>query len=324
MVHQTSVTGLGQSDVVSALALNYHSTLLASSSADHGVTVIAVDPASLTFSNQQRQTWKAHDSAVLALAFAHPEFGTILATGAVDGSVKVWQSSAGKWKLTATLNDARGSLRAIEFGHKEFGLKLATLASDSRLRVYECLDPSKAADWSLAEDIGLGTRAVSKVESDGAWSVSWLKEHWWGERIATSAGSTGMIRLFHLEPHAAWSNFLTIQSPKPVSSLAFAPASGRSYQLLAAGSRDGLVRIYKLYPPRYQKDEDEEEGDEEEWRHELEAELAVPSTDVGSVKVDWNMTGTVLSTAGEDGKVRLWKPTYTGQWRTVAELASAE
>lgn len=28
---------------------------------------------------------------------------------------------------------------------------------------------------------------------------------------------------------------------------------------------------------------------------------------VGGVKVDWNVTGTVLSTAQEDAKVRLWK-----------------
>lgn len=28
---------------------------------------------------------------------------------------------------------------------------------------------------------------------------------------------------------------------------------------------------------------------------------------IGAVKVDWNVTGTVLSTAGEDAKVRLWK-----------------
>lgn len=30
---------------------------------------------------------------------------------------------------------------------------------------------------------------------------------------------------------------------------------------------------------------------------------------VGEVKVGWNSTGTVLSTAGDDGKIRLWKCT---------------
>lgn len=47
------------------------------------------------------------------------------------------------------------------------------------------------------------------------------------------------------------------------------------------------------------------------WREELHAELEEGGGgkvgSVGSVKVEWNATGTVLSTAGDDAKVRLWK-----------------
>lgn len=75
--------------------------------------------------------------------------------------------------------------------------------------------------------------------------------------------------------------------------------------------------------------EDDEDDASSAWRYELEAELDDPNTPgskekngVASVRVDWNLTGTVLSTAGDDAKVRLWKPTYTGQWRTVAVLGT--
>jgi hypothetical protein len=48
-----------------------------------------------------------------------------------------------------------------------------------------------------------------------------------------------------------------------------------------------------------------------EWRGEMDAELddnsASARGSVGSVKVDWNLSGTVLSTAGDDARVRLWK-----------------
>lgn len=64
---------------------------------------------------------------------------------------------------------------------------------------------------------------------------------------------------------------------------------------------------------------------------------------VGNVKVDWNLTGTVVSTAGEDAKVRLWKcelfqfrflllpllisnfiANYVGEWKSIALLSTEE
>lgn len=38
---------------------------------------------------------------------------------------------------------------------------------------------------------------------------------------------------------------------------------------------------------------------------------ATSAGSVGNVKVDWNLTGTVVSTAGDDAKVRLWKCEYS-------------
>lgn len=189
---------------------------------------------------------------------------------------------------------------------------------------------------------GGGARAGGTVESDGAWAVSWCQEAWWGERIAVSSGSNGLIRvrcpcclllvsmpvltsptfarpqLFHFpsasSPSSApWTNFLNLLPSRPfitssshtgavssstptssafsvipgtgasaaagggnssassgpddpdgpygqghgstythtppTSSLAWAPPSGRSFLLLAAGARDGRARVWKVVPP---------------------------------------------------------------------------
>ena len=38
-------------------------------------------------------------------------------------------------------------------------------------------------------------------------------------------------------------------------------------------------------------------------------------------RVEWNITGTVLSSSGNDGKVRLWKQTVGGVWRTAGHIS---
>jgi len=39
-------------------------------------------------------------------------------------------------------------------------------------------------------------------------------------------------------------------------------------------------------------------------------------------RVEWNVTGTVLSSSGDDGKVRLWKANYLGQWKCTTVISA--
>lgn len=89
---------------------------------------------------------QAHDAAVSKLSWAHPEFGTILASSSFDRTVKVWEqtsyvdsdqpqlngastSSASRWTERAVLVDAKGTVRAVEFSPQHFGLKLVIINS---------------------------------------------------------------------------------------------------------------------------------------------------------------------------------------------------
>ncbi|GAA5916234.1 hypothetical protein JCM5296_001172 [Sporobolomyces johnsonii] len=435
---QTSALPSPHSDLITSVRFSPLSTHLASSSLDHSLRIVTQDPATGHW-DATPSHFKAHDAPVLALAWAPAEFGIVLASAGVDGTVKLWREELSpslpparshpaaapakrgderRWTCTATLTDPRGTVRDVGFAPAEFGLKLAAVSSDSHLRVWECFDPVGLKDWTLLEDIDLlalplapstaagpvatGSLAAGgafetgagagvpmggssvggtsssvsggsadgrnakggTVESDGGWAVSWCREHWWGERLAVSAGTNGVIRLFHLPSHAPWSNFLNLLPSRasstasassshtpshltsfpsssdasassstaathtpPTASLSWAPPSGRSFQLLASGSRDGKARVWKIFPPS--------EDATDEWSAKLDVELdegakgaagagaGAGGDKLGSCRVEWNVTGTVLSTsAGEDGKVRLWKSTYTGQWRQLAVLST--
>ncbi|GJJ10593.1 hypothetical protein Clacol_004820 [Clathrus columnatus] len=155
-----------------------------------------------------------------------------------------------------------------------------------------------------------------------------------------------------LSPHhptsaaAAAANHSKPASPKPSSlattSISWAPSCGRSYHLIAAGSRDGKVRIWKVRPPPPKildgEDEDETDADADEyedeqrygggggpnnnnktsWSASIVADFEDHASAVG--KVAWNITGTVLTSAGNDGRVRLWKCTYGNVWRPMGSL----
>ncbi|KNF06475.1 hypothetical protein PSTG_00352 [Puccinia striiformis f. sp. tritici PST-78] len=238
------------------------------------------------------------------------------------------------------------------------------------------------------------------LESFGAWSLSWCPESYWGDILAASSGSSGLIRLFKFSAHSQWENFgvlnptshlkssssTTLQDPNntlnsprqnhpsgptsslnasgpgtssstltssssvsPISSLAWAPPCGRDYHLIAAGHRDGRARIWKLIPPS-------SSSASNQWSFILDTELEdhVHHPDTSTIdhnstpqlnknisnnvnsssngigqpvaagggvgKCEWNVTGTVLSTSGSDGKVRIWKMGYTSRWVNTAEI----
>jgi nucleoporin SEH1 len=40
-------------------------------------------------------TWKAHDSSVLKVAWAHPEFGQLFSSCSFDRTIKIWEEQEG-------------------------------------------------------------------------------------------------------------------------------------------------------------------------------------------------------------------------------------
>ena len=71
----------------------------------------------------------------MQVAWAPPEYGSVVATAAADGSLSVWEAAPGQhWKRTASLQCGRGSVTALEFAPTDHGPLLAAASSDGYAR----------------------------------------------------------------------------------------------------------------------------------------------------------------------------------------------
>lgn len=94
-----------------------------------------------------------------------------------------------------------------------------------------------------------------------------------------------------------------------IHDVAWANNMGRSYHLIATTSRDRTLRIWKLTLR------------ESQFQYDVK-QMAMLHHDNAEVwKVEWNVTGTMLSSSGDDGIVRLWKSDFDGNWICVSTIA---
>ncbi|KAN0035671.1 hypothetical protein ACTA71_004955 [Dictyostelium dimigraforme] len=97
---------------------------------------------------------------------------------------------------------------------------------------------------------------------------------------------------------------------RAIHDVCWAPNMGRSYHLIATASKDHKVRIWKLSSDRSKMELKEimrkDDHKSEVWR------------------VEWNITGTILASSGDDGNVCLWKCNMNGEWKLFSLISGEE
>ncbi|KAI0776488.1 WD40 repeat-like protein [Irpex lacteus] len=284
-------------------------------------------------------------STVRAVEFAPPCFGLKLATISSDNYLRFYecyeQPSLTTWQLTeevdvlslpSAISSGSGSTQSASSStptQSAAGLDGPSLLGHNASQQQQSQIPSRS---------GLANR-----EADGGWCMSWCKDRYWGELIAAACGVNGAVKIIQLVPSRRPSSVLSLdpssqsradttpRSPAvgagsemstsySITSVSWAPSCGRSYHLIATGSRDGHVRIWRVKPPTPpdEVDEDEETG-EDTWSATIVGDFDDHKAAVG--RVEWNITGTILSSAGNDGRVRLWKATAGNVWRPAGHIS---
>lgn len=80
---------------------------------------------------------RGHDGPVWAVAWAHPKFGTILASCSFDGRVFIWKEQVVRrgWERIKEHSLHTASVNAISWAPHEHGAVLACASSDGKVSV---------------------------------------------------------------------------------------------------------------------------------------------------------------------------------------------
>ncbi|KAK7439780.1 epoxide hydrolase, soluble (sEH) [Stygiomarasmius scandens] len=274
---------------------------------------------------------------VRAVAFAPHHFGLKLATISTDNFLRVYecleQPSLATWQLSEEIDVHTLPSTSSTSVHSR--AHTVALATPTQTIAPEGASPSLVAQALLQQQGSAASRpGFGNREADGGWCISWCRDRYWGEILAAGCGISGIIKIIQLSPSRRPTTILVLD-PSPsapvadadkafaVTCVSWAPSCGRSYHLIATGGRDGHVRIWKVKPAAdddgEQGDDAEMSGDEGRWTASVVGDFDEHQSTVG--RVEWNVTGTVLSSAGNDGRVRLWKAALGGNiWRPAGSV----
>lgn len=266
--------------------------------------------------------WNAHSGEVNKLAWAHPQYGQLLASCSLDCTVQIWEeqerqgnthshSTQTCWHLRATLADSRKEIKDIAFAPSHLGLKIATASMDGSVRIYEAIDVMNLRDWALQDNIEAASSHVSCL----AWCTSKFDPQ------MLVIGAYDMDHSSHVKvwqygmASRTWEIVCELEKHDfPVNDVAWAPNMGRSSHHIASAGQDKKLKIHRLQRGadglkladvstlRCSNDEEEQEA----------------------FRVEWNVTGTVLASSGQDGVVHLWKNNFKGGWQEITAVPSAE
>jgi nucleoporin SEH1 len=241
---------------------------------------------------------EAHTAPVHKLAWAHPEFGQVLASCSADCYVNIFEEivtqQGKKWVKRASQVDAKDEVADIQFAPPSNGLKLATCSKDGVVRVYEAVDVVNLAMWPLQQEFTVSG-------SGGCTSLSWNSSSAERQMIAVGTKLDGAA-IWGYHPEARRWVKVCVLCGGHAMDVDWAPNIGRGYHLIAVASGDGIVRIFKV----------KINAQDASAEVTVAAELKAHKGEVW--RVSWNLTGTILASSGDDGKVLLWKCAFKGEW----------
>lgn len=285
-------------DLIHDAVLDYYGKRLATSSSDKTIKILEIEG---TDNYRLVETLFGHDGPVWQVAWAHPKFGSILASCSYDGKAIIWkeQPETQQWSIIAEHTVHQASVNSVSWAPHELGAVLLCTSSDGKVSVVD-----------FNED-GTTSNVVFDAHAIGVNSASWApitnskEASGPAQRRFVTCGSDNLAKIWKfdatvgnyvqeatLEGHTDW-----------VRDVCWSPSVlVRSY--IATASQDRTVLIWS-------------QDAKGEWQKQLLTEEKFPDV---CWRASWSLSGNILAVSGGDNKVSLWKENLQGKWESAGEV----
>lgn len=284
--------GNAHEDLIHDAVLDYYGKRLATCSSDKTIKIFEIDG---TENYKLTETLVGHEGPVWQVAWAHPKFGSILASCSYDGKALIWkeQPETRQWSIIAEHKVHLASVNSVSWAPHDLGAVLLCTSSDGKVSVVD-----------FNED-GTTLHIIFDAHAIGVNSASWAPVTKDNTRLFVTCGSDNVSRIWKwdstkekyveeakLEGHTDW-----------VRDVAWSPSVlVKSY--IATASQDRTVLIWT------------QEGNGK-WEKQLLTEEKFPDV---CWRCSWSLSGNILAVSGGDNKVSLWKESLQGKWESAGEV----
>jgi len=288
----TSTAGL-----LSGTQYDYYGQRAAAASVDNMIHIWDVSDGQQKMAGQL----KGHEGPVWKISWAHPKYGSIVASCGYDMKVIIWKEvQQGNWQIAHMDTSHTASVNDVEFCPWEHGLRLACASSDGTVSVLTYV--AQEGQWR---------RASFPANAGGSQAVSWAPvQHRDGAPQPTmrlvSGGCDNSVGVWKCENEAWSQEFPPLPSAHAdwVRDVAWRPTEGAS--VVASGSWDKTVAIYA------------QEMEGQHWR-----QLCTLTLPAKVESLNWCESGSILGIAHGESEVVLYKETYDGKFEEIGKVSES-
>ncbi|XP_070397441.1 protein SEC13 homolog isoform X2 [Dermacentor albipictus] len=289
-------------DMVHDAQTDYYGTRLATCSSDKSVKVFDVKNGT----QKMLAVLTGHEGPVWQVAWAHPVFGSLLASCSYDRTVCLWADQGAHsnpdWHCVHRYRDHDSSVNSICWAPHEFGLMLACASSDGAVSVLSSNGDGIWVAKKIANAHTIGCNAVSWAPAPSSCQAG-EPGVWIGLRQFATGGCDNLVKVWQLQDGAEeWQEAHQLEAHSDwVRDVAWSPAAGQPSRI-ASCSQDCRVIIWTC------------NFNSGSWQP-----LLLGTFDDVVWLISWSLTGSVLAVSGGDNNVTLWKESRDGSWACISD-----
>lgn len=252
---------------------------------------------------------RSHEGAVWSISWAHPKYGTILASSSYDGRILIWREQPqGQWQRIYEFTLHTASVNLVAWSPPETGCHLAAASSDGSVSVLSF--ENNTFSHAIFPAHGLGANAVSWAPAllPGQLTSATTGQQSGPVRRFVTGGSDNLVKIWQYNAATtSYDNVCTLAGHNDwVRDVAWSPTP-LSRTLIASASQDNTVRIWSLPSGG-------DIANASNWNCET------IDIEITAWRCSWSMAGNVLAVSGGDNRVSLWKEKVKGGWECVKTL----